>query len=145
MAPLQKRAWYSLVIGLVFTIAIAVVFIVKGGIDTFNEDQGFRITVDILWIGALLASLLMTGVTLRKPGQVDERDKLIMVRAQKIQLMAVMFSLVAWVISLSEIYDTEGQIPIVFLYLIFISVLLVMSLTQSIGVLIGYWRGASHD
>ncbi len=145
MAPLQKRAWYSLAIGVVFAIAILVVFLVKGGISTFNEDQGFRIIVDILWIGALLASLLMTGITLRKPGQLDERDKLIMVRAQRVQLIAVMFSLVAWVISLSEIYHTEGQIPVAFLYLIFISVLLVMALAQSIGVLMGYWKSVSHD
>ena len=145
MAPLQKRALYSLGIGLVFTIAILIVFIAKGGISTFNEDQGFRIIVDILWIGALLASLLMTGITLRKPGQIDERDKLIMGRAQKIQLLAVMFSLVAWVISLSEIYHTDGQIPVAFLYLIFISVLIVMALAQSIGVLIGYWRMGRND
>ena len=145
MAPLQKRALYSLVIGLVFTIAIIVVFIVKGGINTFNEDQSYRIIVNVLWIGALLAALLMTGITFRKPGQLDERDKLIMVRAQGTQLLAIMFSLVAWTISLSEIYHTEGQIPIAFLYLIFMSVLLVMALSQSIGVLIGYWRGVSHD
>jgi hypothetical protein len=68
----------------------------------------------------------MTGITFRKPGQLDEQDKLIMVRAQRIQLLAIMFALVAWVISLSEIYHTEGQIP-------------------SIGVLIGYWRGVGHD
>ena len=145
MAPLQKRAWYSFAIGLVFTIAIIVVFIVKGGIATFNEDQSYRIIVNVLWIGALLASLLMTGITFRKPGQLDERDKLIMVKAQKIQLYSIMFSLVAWVVSLPEIYHTEGQIPVAFIYLIYMSVLLVMSLSQSIGVLIGYWRGVSHD
>jgi ABC-type transport system involved in cytochrome c biogenesis permease component len=144
MAPLQKRAWFSFTIGLAFTIAIIVVFIIKGGIDTFNEDQSYRILVNVLWIGALLASLLMTGITFRKPGQLDERDKLIMVKAQKIQLYAIMFSLVAWVVSLPEIYHTEGQIPVAFIYLIYMSVLLVMSLSQSIGVLIGYWRGANH-
>ena len=62
MTPLQKRAWYSLAIGVIFAIAILVVFLVKGGISTFTEDQGFRIIVDILWIGALLASLLMTAL-----------------------------------------------------------------------------------
>ena len=145
MAPLQKRALYSLVTGVIFTIAIVIVFIVKGGIDTFTEDQEYRIIVDVLWIGALLASLLMTGITFRKPGQLDERDKLIMVKAQRIQLVAIIFSLAAWVISLPEIYHTEGQIPVAFIYLIYMSVLLVMTLSQSIGVLIGYWRGVSHD
>jgi ABC-type transport system involved in cytochrome c biogenesis permease component len=145
MAPLQKRSWYSFAIGLVFTIAITIVFVVKGGIATFNEDQSYRIIVNVLWIGALLASLLMTSITFRKPRQLDERDKLIMVKAQKIQLYAILFSLAAWVVALPEIYHTEGQIPVAFIYLIYMSVLLVMTLSQSIGVLIGYWRGVSHD
>ena len=144
MAPLQKRAWYSFTIGLTFTIAIIVVFTIKGGISTFNEDQSYRIIVDVLWIGALLASLLMAGITFRKPGQLDERDKLIMLKAQNIQLLAIMFSLVVWVISLPEIYHTEGQIPVAFIYLIYMSVLLVMTLSQAIGVLIGYRRNMSR-
>ena len=144
MAPLQKRAWYSLTIGIIFTIAIIAVFIVKGGISTFNEDQSYRAIVNVLWIGALLASLFMAGFTFRKPGQLDERDKLIMLKAQNIQLLAIMFLLVVWVIAVPEIYHAEGQIPVAFLYLIFISVLLVITLSQSIGVLIGYWKGVSH-
>ncbi len=145
MAPLQKRALFSLIIGIIFTIAIILVFTIKGGVDTFDEDQGYRIIIDVLWIGALMASLLMTGITFRKPGQLDERDKLIMVRAQKVQLLAIIFSLAAWVVSLPEIYRSEGQIPIAFLYLIYMSTLLVMTLSQSVGILIGYWRGTSHD
>ena len=139
MAPLQKRALYSLVIGIIFAAAILVVFLIKGGISTFNEDQGFRIIVDILWIGALLASLLMTGITLRKPGQLDERDRLIMGRAPVMQLWAVIFSLVIWTIVLTESYWDQG-IPPIFMYLIFMSVLIVSAVTQSIGILIGYWR-----
>lgn len=145
MAPLQKRAWFSLGIGLLFTMAIIVVFVIKGGITTFTEDQGYRIIVNVLWIGALLASLLMSGFTFRKTGQIDERDKLIVDRAQRIQLVAVMFSLAVWTVSLAEIYHSQGQIPIAFLYLIFMSVLIIMALSQSIGILIGYWRGVTHD
>ena len=143
MAPLQKRAWYSLVIGIIFAVAILVVFLIKGGISTFNEDQGFRIIVDILWIGALLASLLMTGITLRKPGQLDERDRLILGRAPVVQLWAVIFSLVIWTIVLTESYWGQG-IPPIFMYLVFMSTLIVSAVAQSIGILIGYWRGVSH-
>lgn len=145
MAPLQKRAWLSLGIGLLFTIAIIVVFVIKGGIATFTEDQEYRIIVNVLWIGALLASLLMAGFTFRKTGQIDERDKLIIDRAQKIQLLAVMFSLAAWTVFLPEVYHSQGQIPMAFLYLIFMSVLIIMTLSQSIGILIGYWRGVTRD
>lgn len=144
MAPLQKRAWFSLGIGLIFTIAIIVVFMIKGGVSTFNEDQGYRITVNILWIGVLLASLLMSSLTFRKTGQIDEHDRLIIDRAQRIQLIAVMFSLAAWTISLAEVYHTQGQIPIAFLYLVFMSVPIIMALAQSTGILIGYWKGISR-
>jgi len=144
MAPLQKRAWYGLAIGVVFTIALIVVFIAKGGISTFNEDQGFRIIIDVLWIGVLLTAFISTGLTLRKPGQVDERDRLIVGRAQVIQLWAVILALVAWMIALTESYWDEGQIPVIFPYLILISTLIVSTLAQSLGILIGYWRGVSR-
>ena len=86
--------------------------------------------------------LMMVNLTIRKPGLVDERDKLIMSRSPQIQLLAVIFSLVAWVIVLTELYRDTGQIPVVFLTLIFISTLIVSTLAQSLGILIGYWREA---
>jgi len=140
MAPLQKRAFYGLVIGIVFAIALLVVFIIKGDITTFHEDLGFRVTVYALWIGGLVAYLIVMNLTLRKPGQVDERDRLIMGQAPKVQLLAVMLSLAAWMIALTESYWDEGQIPVIFPYLILISTLIVSTLAQSIGILIGYWR-----
>ena len=144
MAPLQKRAWYGLAIGVVFTIALLVVFILKGGISTFNEDQGFRIIIDILWVGGLIANLIIVNLALRKRGMVDERDRLIMDRAPRVQWLAVIFSLVAWMIALTEIYWEQGQIPVIFLYLIFMSVLIISTLAQSIGILIGYWSMNKH-
>jgi len=140
MAPLQKRALYSLVIGVIFTIALIVIFVVKGGITTFHEDLGFRAIVYFLWIIGLAGSLLMTKLTLRRSEKFDERDKLIVERAQRIQLLAVIFTLVAWNIGLTEVYYNEGQIPVIFAFIIFMSTLMVINLAQSIGILIGYWR-----
>ena len=140
MAPLQKRAWYGLATGMVFAVALLVVFILKGGIGTFTEDVGFRIIIDVLWVGGLVANLVLVNFTLRKRGMVDERDRLIMDRAPRVQWLAVVFSLVAWTIALTEIYWEQGQIPVIFLYLIFMSVLIVSTLAQSLGILIGYWR-----
>ena len=61
-------------------------------------------------------------------------------RAPRVQWLAVIFSLVAWTITLTEVYWEQGEIPVIFLYLIFISILIVSTLAQSIGILIGYWR-----
>ena len=140
MAPLQKRAWWGLTIGLAFAIAFTLVFILKGGIATFDEDQGFRIIIDILWIGGLVTNLVIVNLALREKGMVDERDRLIVDRAPRIQWLAVIFTLVAWMITLTEVYHDTGLVPSVFLYVIFMSVLIVSTLAQSLGILIGYWR-----
>jgi len=142
MAPLQKRAWYGLIIGIVFTIAIIAVFVIKGGVAAFNEDLGFRVIVDILWVGMLVMNLTVVNLIMRKQQKVDERDKSIVIRATKVQLQAVIVSLAAWMIALTEIYWDQGAIPIVFPYLILMSTLIVSALAQSLGILIGYWRGA---
>ena len=135
MTPIQKRAWYGLGMGVIWVIAIVVVFIVKGGIGTFSEDTGFRLIYSGLLIGGLLAYFLI----MRKPGQVDERDRLIMGRSPVVQLWAVIISVVIWMIALTESYWDEGHIPVVFPYLIANSLFIVNTLAHSAGILIGYW------
>jgi len=138
MAPLQKRALYGLAFGVVWAVTIVVVFIVKGGVSTFSEDQGFRLIIDGLWIGGLIFyGVLM--FTLRKQDQVDERDRLILGRAPVVQLWSVILSLVIWAIVLTEIYWGQG-IPPIFMYIIVMSTLIVSAIGQSLGILIGYWR-----
>ncbi|MFC1940754.1 hypothetical protein ACFLXO_08785 [Chloroflexota bacterium] len=145
MAPLQKRALYSLGIGIALAIALIVVIIVKGDVTTFDEDLGFRLIVYAVWVGVPLAYLIVVNLTLRKPEQLDERDKLIMGRAPQVQLLAVIFSLVAWVIVLTEVFHDQGQVPVIYLTFIMISTLIISTLAQSLGILIGYWRMGRND
>ena len=140
MAPLQKRALYGVAFGVLWAVAIIVVFLLKGGVSTFDEDVQFRGIINGLWIGGLVAYLILFETLLRKPGKVDERDKLILTWAPAIQWRAVIFTMVAWVIALSEIYQEQGQIPVIFLFVIFMSILIVGSIAQCLGILIGYWR-----
>src|SRR5512136_2670763 len=98
MAPLQKRALWGLIAGLVFAIAFVLVFILMGGIDNFDKNANFRIVIDVLWIGGLVANLIIVNTALNKPRLVDERDRLIADRAPRIQWMAAIVALVAWVI-----------------------------------------------
>jgi len=139
MAPLQKRAFVSLVLGSVLAVALVVVFLVKGDVTTFDTDLGFRLIVYALWIGVPLVYLITMNLTIKKPKQLDERDRLIMERAPKVQLFAVIISLIIWIIVLTEVYWGSGQLPVVFLTLIFISTLVISTLAQSLGILIGYW------
>ena len=139
MAPLQKRALYSFVIGLVLTIALIAVFVTQGGITAFDTDPNMRLILYAAVIGVPLVYLILVNITLRKPTQVDERDKLIIERSGRVQWIAVIFLLVAWTIALTEIYRDQGQVPIVFLNLIFFSTLIIGTLAQSLGILLGYW------
>ena len=143
MAPLQKRALYSLGIGITLAIVLIIVVILKD-INTFDEDQGFRLIVYALWVGVPLSYLIVVNLTLRKPEQIDERDKLIMAKAPKIQYLVILFSLVAWTIALTEAFSDQGQVPVIYLTLIMISTLIISTIAQSAGILIGYWRGISN-
>lgn len=140
MAPLQKRALYSLVIGLILTLSLAAVLVFQGDVTGFDTNPNLRLIIYAVLIGVPLIYLTLVDLTLRKPKQVDERDRLIVERSGRTQWLAVIFSLVAWTIALTEIYRDEGQVPVVFLNLIFMSILIISTLAQSLGILLGYWR-----
>lgn len=140
MAPLQKRAAYGLVFGIVWAAAMTAIFFWKGGASAFDEDQGFRLIIGVLWVGGLVVYLALFATIMRRSTRFDERDRTIMDRSTRAQLLAVILSLAAWMVGLSEVYRSEGQIPIIFVYLIFIYTLVVSSVAQSAGILIGYWR-----
>ena len=141
MAPLQKRAWLGLGIGVVTSAAILVVLIIKGA-TSFYDDNAMRWLITGLVVGMLVAwaVILAPSISGRGKALYDERDKAIIRRAQQVQLWGVIGLMVAWTIALTEVYWDQGQIPIVFPYLIFWSVMMVNMLSQSIGILIGYRR-----
>ena len=140
MAPLQKRALYSFLIGCVFTVALIVVFLLEGDVTAFNRNETMRWITYAALIGVPLTYLILIDLTLRKPTQLDERDRLIILRSGRVQWLAVVFSLAAWMIALTEIFQEQREVPVVFLTLIFISILIISILAQSLGILLGYWR-----
>jgi hypothetical protein len=140
MAPLQKRALYSLIIGLVLTVSLIAVLVAQGDITAFDRDPNVRYVMYAVLIGVPLVYGIFCDLTLRKPTQVDERDRLIIERSSRAQWLAVIFLLVAWTIALTEIYHDEGQVPVAFLTLIFVSAIIISPLAQSLGILLGYRR-----
>jgi drug/metabolite transporter (DMT)-like permease len=143
MTPLQKRAWLGLVVGLGMALAILAVFLARG-VASFDDDLVLRAIAYVLCVGGLLVYVVTLRIRRRKPGQsevlVDERDKEIVRKATMAQLWAVLLSLFIWAIALTEAYWGQKSIPIVFVYLIAISGLIVSILAQAIGILIGYRR-----
>jgi nicotinamide riboside transporter PnuC len=140
MAPLQKRALISLLMGLALTIALVSVLVARGSITALETELNLRLILYAVLIGVPLIYLVLVYLTLRKPTQFDERDRLIIERSSRAQWLAVIFTLVVWTIALTEIYRDQGQVPIVFLNLIFMSTLIIGTLAQSLGILVGYWE-----
>jgi hypothetical protein len=140
MAPLQKRALYSFIIGLVLTMALIAVFVAQGDITAFERNQNLRLITYAVLIGVPLIYLILVNLTLRKRTQFDERDRLIIEKSSRAQWLAVIFTLVVWTIALTEVYRDQGQVPIVFLKLIFTSTLIISTLAHSFGILVGYWE-----
>lgn len=140
MAPLQKRALYSFIIGLVLTIALVAVLVAQGSVTALESDLSLRLIMYAVLIGVPLVYLILVYLTIRKPTQFDERDRLIIEKSSRAQWLAVIFTLVAWTIALTEVYRDQGQVPIAFLNLIFMSTLIIGTLAQSLGILVGYWE-----
>ncbi len=138
MAPLQKRALYSLLIGLALTAGLIAVFVIRGDVTEMETDPGFRYIVYAVLIGVPLVYLVLVNLTLRQPTQYDERDKRIMERSVKAQLQAVFVLLAIWAIALTEVYHDAGQIPVIYVTLILFSTLIISTLAQSAGILLGY-------
>jgi len=144
MAPLQKRALISLILGLVFTVVLVVLFVNWGGVAGFASNSTSRLILSALFVAMLLAAGALLGAPRRGQNgakvEVDERDLAIMQRAPQVQLLAVMLTLAGWVIGLTEYYWEAEVIPVMWPYLMMWSTLIASTLAQSLGVLIGYWR-----
>lgn len=140
MARLQKRAWYGLIVSFLWIIALVVTFISKGGIDTFVVDQGFEALMVGMMVVGFLAYFITLLVTRGKHGEVtmDERDRAILAKARATQLWATVVILAVWMVSLGRFYWDQGQVPVQYLYIIFMSTILIVITAENVGILLGY-------
>ena len=146
MAPLQRRAWLGLAIAVV-TAAIVTWMVATNGAAEYWDNDAFRLRVVFVFIGGLIAWAVVPALLLLKDGAgkaLDERDHAILARAPTIQPAAILIALAAWMIALADRFHDQGAVPVVYLYLIFGSVMLVNMITQPLGVLLGYWIGLRH-
>jgi hypothetical protein len=61
-----------------------------------------------------------------------------------VQSTAVLLALAAWLVGLTQRFHDQGAVPMVYMYLIFGSIILVMMIAQSLGVLLFYWIGVGN-
>ena len=144
MTRLQKRAWWSLAIGLALTTEI-VAILAQRGIDAYDADPTLRLILLGLFIGAVSSVLLIDPFGLpRRDGSdaSDERDVQVLDRAPRVQAVAVIVTHGAWLAFVTVRYHGSSAVPMVFLYFIFCSALIAYALGLSLGILLGYRKMA---
>jgi len=143
MPPLKKRALLGLAIGVV-TATITTWLVATNGAAEYWENDDLRLQVVIVFIVGLISHSLVPALLMLKDestGGIDERDRAILARAPAVLFPAVLLTLGAWNVSFTLRFHDEGAVPMVYMYLLFGSVLLVMMIAQSLGVLLFYWIG----
>lgn len=143
MPLLQKRAWWGLIIGAMALGIIACILTMKGA-ASYSEDDGLRLLVLGIFMAGLLGSAVVTSLPLlqlRARGKLDERDRAVLARAPTAQVTLMILGLAAWMVTLAERFHDVGSVPVVYLNLVFGSIILLMMIGQSVGILLGYWIG----
>jgi hypothetical protein len=145
MPLLQKRAWWGLLV-VVATLATISAILIDQGAATYWEDDSLRLTVVGIFIAGLFAYAGILLVTTLRGGRqkLDERDRVVLSRAGTIQSGLVLIALAGWLITLAERFREQGAVPVVYLYLLFGSIVLINLLGQSLGILLGYWMGSGN-
>lgn len=144
VTPLQRLAGWAVGLGLLVT-ACAVGLVVCFGPKAFDTDDAVRLTVTgVLFLGLALFTGFLIRVRLwlrREDGVLDERDRAILKGAPSAQPGAMLVTLAVWMVGLQETYRATGSVPLVYLYLIFWSLLVVDLIALPLGILIGYRKG----
>jgi hypothetical protein len=146
MSPSQKGAWCGLLIGVVTFATITALLVTKGAAEYWENDD-LRLTVVAIFIGGIVAHPIVSNlfrITSFLKEHVDEREDAIVSRASIVQPPAILITLAAWLITLTQRYHEQGAVPVVYLYLMFGSVILVLMISQSVGVLLGHRIGGRH-
>ena len=141
--PLQRLARWSIALGSLFSVAAAAV-VLSVGPRTFYDDDRVRLTVTALLLAAIavfaLFSMRVGGWVRREDATLDERDRAIFGRAPAVQPVAMLVTLAVWIVGLQETFLATRLVPMVYLYLVFWSCLIVNLLALPVGVLLGYRR-----
>ncbi len=141
--PLQRLARWCIAVGMLFSAAAAALVVGFGPL-TFYDDDRVRLTVTLLLLAAVLVfaffSIRVRHWIAREDAALDERDHGIFVRAPATQSVAVLVTLAVWLVALQETFLNTRLVPMVYLYLVFWSCLVVNLLALPVGVLLGYRR-----
>ena len=141
--PLQRAAWWSLGLGLLFAGGAAAVW-ASVGVEQAMADPTHRNASELLALVAIVTAaggvVRLASQTWRGGAGLDERDRAILDRAPAVQSVATILALAVWTVALTERFVGVGSVPLAYLTIMFWSCLLVNLLGLPLGVLAGYRR-----
>lgn len=143
---LQKRALLGFGV-IAATLAATFGIVSQVGAETYYDDDKIRLTVVLIFIAGMMIYSLIVPVSLlgmRARGTLDELDRKVLAKAPAFQSAAMLLAFAAWAIYLSESYHAAGAVPLVYIFLMFGTLVLVNLLAHAGGILIGYWMSARH-
>ncbi len=146
MPPLQRRAWWGLAIG-AGAFALAAYLLSTRGVMMYWEDDPFRLRVLGIFLVGLLGSVGVTNlplVRLEALGRLDERDRAVLARAPTAQMALGLIGLAVWLVALGQKFHDAGAVPMPYLYVLFGSIILLIMIGQSVGIILGYWFGGRN-
>ncbi len=141
--PVQRLAQRTLAAFSLCAVAAAAVVIHHGLEATWRDDIP-RWTATGLVLAALVIfaaySVQLARWMATDHGRCDERDRALVATAGSGQAPAMLVTLAAWMIALTERYHETHLVPSAALYAMFWSCLLVSIMALLVGVVIGYRR-----
>lgn len=137
---LELRARWGTALSLFLLVAYLLVLLAFGPQGSM-ENAWIRVPVSLGFVLGLLVYLGLMAQTIRRVRSgrmlIDERDLQILARAPAAQVVAILVSLAAWSILLTEIYKDQGSLPLAIPTVLLWSSILISMLGFSVGVLLG--------
>ena len=137
-------------VGLVVTAALGIglaALVSLQGVANFVDDGATRGAFYVMLSGAAGVWFWAWRRLSRPSGStiVDERDRAIQARSFTVESVLVILSLVAWTVTLTEVFWSEGAVPLGYLQLIFWSTFIAGAFGRALGIVLGYRREPSVD
>jgi len=142
MTRLQKSALWGLLCS-AGALAIAATLLSIYGVEEYWNNDQFRLTVMAIFILGLAGSAAFLAAAVRAGSGtgLDERDREVLAGAGTWQTAFIIVTMAIWLVSMGQQFHEAGAVPMVYLYLMFGSVILVNFIGQAVGILIGYVLG----
>jgi uncharacterized membrane protein len=147
MSQTRQRAWLAAVIWILAGAGFLLTFFSSGGPEGYATDSRRHLTGAVALAFGFGGYWLALWFTRRKrggPPLSDERDLRVLAQANQATLIVVLVGIYIFTISLWTIYETEGQVPVGWMWFMAYGSAIVAFITSSVTTLILEARVGGH-